>query len=103
LTPSTTETLKESIMTRATELTSNEQITMKIFALKNTRSGKYVAEIAEKQVSYTSQLQYARMYARRSDASRLANMLNTVACRNVFKIIEIEVTEAAPGKRHGKR
>lgn len=75
---------------------------MKMFAIKNTRPEKYVSDIVKKQVFYTSQFKYARMYKRRADASRLANMLNTVACRNIFKIVEIEITETLPGKRHGK-
>jgi hypothetical protein len=76
---------------------------MKIFAIKNSRAEKYLSDITKKEFLFTKRFQYARMYKRRADASRVANWLNAKEGRRIFKLIEIEITETLPGKRYGKR
>jgi hypothetical protein len=75
---------------------------MKVFAIRNKTQGKFVSCIRKNQAQLVYHFQYARMYYRRADASRLANMLNTKG-RDIFNIVEIMVTEKAPGKRKAKR
>lgn len=72
---------------------------MKLFAIRNTSRGQYVSAIYRENVNHTPLFQYARLYFRRADASRLANILNAKEGKDIFNIVEIEITEKSPGKR----